>query len=166
MTPTHRQLFFIAALACAGMMAFSLYLQEVVKLEPCPLCIVQRVFMIAIGVVALLAALHNPSLPGRRLYAGLLGLLAIGGGAAAMRQVWLQHLPADRVPECGPSLDYMLDAFPLSETLQLVFRGSGQCAKVDWTFLSFSIAEWTLLVFTGFLIFAGVVIFNKTLASH
>lgn len=166
MTLTHRHLFLIAALACAGMIAFALYLQEVLNLEPCPLCIFQRVFIIAIGVVALLAALHNPARLGRGVYAALMGLLAIGGGAVATRQVWLQHLPADQVPECGPSLDYMLDVFPLSQTLQLVLRGSGECAKVDWTLLGFSIAEWMLVVFTGFLVYAGVLIFNKSLASH
>ena len=166
MTITYRHLFFLAALACAGLMAFALYLQEALHLEPCPLCIFQRVCVMAIGAVALMAALHNPGRLGRRLYAGLLGLLAIGGAALAGRQVWLQHLPADQVPECGPGLEYMLEAFPLNQTLQLVLRGSGECAKVDWTLLGFSIAEWMLVVFAGFLIYAFVLTFTKTFASR
>lgn len=166
MTITHRHLFFLAALACAGLMAFALFLQQVLHLEPCPLCIFQRVFVMAIGAVALVAALHNPGLLGRRLYTGLMGLLAIGGGAVAGRQVWLQHLPADQVPECGPGLEYMLESFPLNETLRLVLRGSGECAKVEWTFLSFSIAEWMLVVFAGFLIYAIVLAGAKTFATR
>ena len=166
MTFTHRQLFFLAALASAGMIAFALYLQEALHLEPCPLCIFQRVFVMAIGAVAAVAAVHNPAALGRRLYAGLMGLLAVGGGAVASRQVWLQHLPPDQVPECGPGLDYMLESFPLNETLQLVLRGSGECAKVDWTLLGFSIAEWMLVVFSGFLIYALMLFFTKTFAAR
>lgn len=163
---THRHLFFLAALASAGMMAIALYMQHVMHLEPCPLCIFQRVFVMAIGAVALVAALHNPGLLGRRLYAGLMGVLAVGGGGVAGRQVWLQHLPADQVPECGPGLEYMLEAFPLGEMLRLVLRGSGECAKVEWTLLGFSIAEWMLVVFAGFLIYASVLAFAKLSASR
>ena len=166
MTISNRYLFLLAALACAGLMAFALYLQQVLNLEPCPLCIFQRVCVMAIGAVALMAALHNPGRLGRRLYAGLLGLLAIGGAALAGRQVWLQHLPADQVPECGPGLEYMLEAFPLNQTLQLVLRGSGECAKVDWTLLGFSIAEWMLIVFAGLLINAFILAFSKSFASR
>lgn len=154
MNITSRSGFLLAFVASLGLMGAALYMQHVMHLEPCPLCIFQRMFVIAIGVVALLGVLHNPGRVGRSLYAMLIGLLALGGGAVATRQVWLQHLPADQVPECGPSLDYMLEAFPLNQTLQLVFKGSGECAAVDWTFLGFSIAEWMLVVFTGFLLYA------------
>lgn len=154
MNLTSRSGFLLASIASLGLMGIALYLQHMEGIDPCPLCIFQRMFVIAIGVVALLGALHNPQLVGRRFYTTLIGLFALGGGAVAGRQVWLQHLPADQVPECGPSLDYMLEAFPLSETLQLVFRGSGECAVVDWTLLGFSIAEWMLVVFAGFLIYA------------
>lgn len=154
MNITSRNGFLLAFVASLGLMGAALYMQHVMHLEPCPLCIFQRVFVMAIGVVALLGVLHNPGRIGRSLYATLIGLLAIGGGAVATRQVWLQHLPADQVPECGPSLDYMLEAFPLNQTLQLVFKGSGECAAVEWTFLGFSIAEWMLVVFTGFLVYA------------
>ena len=154
MNITSRTGFLLAFIASIGLMGTALYLQHSLNLEPCPLCIFQRVFVMAIGAVALLGALHNPARVGRVLYASLIGLLALGGGAVATRQVWLQHLPADQVPECGPSLDYMLEAFPLNQTLQLVFKGSGECAAVEWTLLGFSIAEWMLVVFAGFLVYA------------
>ena len=154
MNITSRTGFLLAFIASLGLMGTALYLQHALDLEPCPLCIFQRVFVITIGAVALLGTLHNPARVGRVLYASLIGLLALGGGAVATRQVWLQHLPADQVPECGPSLDYMLEAFPLNETLQLVFKGSGECAAVEWTLFGFSIAEWMLVVFAGFLVYA------------
>jgi disulfide bond formation protein DsbB len=130
-------------------------MQHGLGLEPCPLCIVQRVAVIGIGVVLLVAALHNPAGWGRRVYAGVAALVALVGLATAGRNVWLQHLPPDRVPDCGPGLDYMLEAFPLSRTLEMVFKGSGECAEVQWTFLGFSIPEWMLLVF-GFYLLAGI----------
>lgn len=156
MTSTPRLVFLLGFLASCALIATALYMQHVLNLEPCPLCIFQRLFVMAIGGVALAGALHNPRLLGRRVYAALLALLALGGSAVAGRQVWLQHLPADQVPECGPGLDYMLETFPLQETLNLVLRGSGECAKVEWTFLGFSIAEWMLVVFAGYLVFAVI----------
>ena len=102
-----------------------------------------------VGAVALVAMLHNPATLGRRIYAGLTLLAASGGIAVAGRHVWLQHLPADEVPSCGPGLDYWMDTFPLQEVIQKVFRGSGECAKVDWVFLGLSLPEWTLALFIG-----------------
>jgi len=131
-------------------MSFALYLQHYQHLEPCPLCIFQRVAVIGISVTALIAAIHNPAVLGRRIYAGLTLLSTIWGLAVAGRHVWLQHLPADEVPACGPGLDYWMDTFPLQEVIQKVFRGSGECAKVDWTFLGFSLPEWTLVMFVGY----------------
>lgn len=156
MTITPRRLFVLGFLASCALIATALYMQYVLKQEPCPLCIFQRLFVIALGVVALAGALHDPGRHGRRAYAAVLALLALGGGAVAGRQVWLQHLPADQVPECGPGLDYMLETFPLQETLSLVLRGSGECAEVGWTLLGFSIAEWMLAVFAGYLVFAVI----------
>lgn len=155
-----RTLFVLGFLASFALMATALYMQYALNQEPCPLCIFQRVFVMAIGVVALLGALHNPSTAGRRVYAASLGTLALGGGAVAARQVWLQHLPPDRVPECGPGLDYMLETFPLRDTFNMVLRGSGECAEVGWTLLGFSIAEWMLVVFAGYLVYA-LILFSK-----
>jgi len=134
--------------ACVfGMLFAVLILQGYLELEPCPLCIFQRVAMIGMAAVFLLAALHNPAGWGARIYGALILLVAGGGAAIAARQSWLQHLPADQVPACGPDLDYMLDVFPLFDTIRMVLTGSGDCAEVKWTFLSLSIPEWTLILF-------------------
>jgi disulfide bond formation protein DsbB len=137
----------LVLLAIISMLFARLYLQAYLGLEACPLCMSQRVFVVLWGVIALLAALHNPAHWGRRVYAGLCGLAAWGGAAIAARHVWLQHLPADQVPACGPSLDYMLENLPFSETLSIVLAGDGNCALIDWTLLGFSIPQQTLAVF-------------------
>lgn len=133
-------------------MAYALYLQHYQHFEPCPLCIFQRVALMGAGIVALLAALHNPGLTGRRVYAGLTAIPVLGGLGVASRHVWLQHLPPDDVPACGPGLDYWLDTFPLREVVMKVLHGSGECAKIDWTFLGFSMPEWNLVLFGGLLV--------------
>jgi disulfide bond formation protein DsbB len=151
---SQRMLFVYGVALCVGLMLAALVLQHSLNLEPCPLCIFQRAFVIGLGVVMLIGALHNPKGVGRKVYGALVLLFAVAGVVVAGRHVWLQHLPADEVPDCGPGLQYMLDAFPLSETLELVFKGSGECAEVQWTFLSLSIPEWTLIVFLGLCAFA------------
>lgn len=152
---SQRTLFFAGLFGCVALIGIALYMQHVVGLEPCPLCILQRVAVIGMGAVLLVAAIHNPAGWGVRVYAGLTALVALFGLATAGRNVWLQHLPADRVPDCGPGLNYMLEVFPLSRTLEMVFKGSGECAEVQWTFLSLSIPEWMLFVF-GVYFLAGV----------
>lgn len=132
---------------CLGLLGYGYYLQYVQGLEPCPLCMVQRVVFMALAVVFLVAALHNPMGWGSRVYGGLLLLLGAAGAAVAGRQVWLQGLPPEQVPECGPPLDYMLDVLPLAEVLTTVLSGSGECAEVDWSFLGLSIAGWALPMF-------------------
>ena len=107
----------------------------------------QRISVGAWGVVALPAMLHNPAGWGNRCYAALCGLCAAGGGAVAGRHVWLQHLPPDQVPACGPSLEYMLETLPFSETLSIVLMGDGNCAETMWTFMGLSIPEQTLILF-------------------
>jgi len=136
-------------LAIVSMVFARFYLQEYLGLEACPLCMTQRVFVIAWGAVALIAVIHNPTGVGSRIYAGLCALAAIAGGAVAGRHVWLQHLPEDQVPACGPSLEYMLDTLPFSETISLVLMGDGNCAETAWTFLGLSIPEQTLLLFAA-----------------
>lgn len=156
-----RGIFLLMAVASAGLIAFALYLQHVLGEHPCPLCITQRLFVIAIGVIALLAALHNPPQTGRRVWAGLALLMALGGGAVAGRHVWIQHMPADQVPACGPDLAYMFQAFPFQQAVKLLFMGDGNCAEVGWTLLGFSIPEWTLLAFAGFAVAALVQLLRK-----
>lgn len=130
-------------------MLFALWLQYYQHLEPCPLCVFQRVAMMAVGALALVAFLHGPGPVGRRVYAALTLLAAAGGIAVAGRHVWLQHLPPEQVPACGPGLDYWMETFPLHEVMAKVFRGSGECAVVDWAFLGLSLPGWTLAGFVG-----------------
>lgn len=150
---SQRWLFAAGCALCAALLATALYFQHVMGLEPCPLCIFQRVFVIALGAVMLLAAIHNPARTGRRVYGALVLLFAGLGVVVAGRHVWLQSLPPEQVPACGPGLDYMLENFPLTQALALVFKGSGECAEVQWTFLGLSIPGWTLLVFAGLFLF-------------
>ncbi len=143
-----RAVFAALAALCAIAMAFAyFFLQQKLGLAPCPLCMTQRVFIVGCGVFALLAAIHNPRGWGLRVYGVLCTLFAVIGGAVAGRHVWLQHLPPDQVPACGPSLEYMLQTLPFSETLEIVLMGDGNCAETVWTFLGLSIPEQTLLVF-------------------
>tara|TARA_B110000503_G_scaffold41656_1_gene68464 strand:- start:922 stop:1452 length:531 start_codon:yes stop_codon:yes gene_type:complete len=137
----------LVLLAVVSMLFARLYLQAFLNLEACPLCMTQRVFVVSWGLIALVAALHNPLGWGRRVYAALCGLAAWAGAAVAARHVWLQHLPEDQVPACGPSLDYMLENLPFEDTLSIVLAGDGNCANVSWSLLGFSIPEQTLAVF-------------------
>ena len=144
---TPRLGYFAGLLICVLLFAFALYLQYYEYQNPCPLCILQRVAFIAMMVVFLAGAIHGPRRTGAVIYSTLLVIIAVIGAGIATRHVWLQHLPKDRVPECGPGLEYMLNKFPLTQALEKVFRGSGECAEVGWTFLTLSIAEWSLAWF-------------------
>jgi len=163
----NRRLPFAApALICAALLGYGYYLQYVQGLEPCPLCMVQRGFYLALIVVFALGALHGPARVGAALYGAQAILFAAGGIAAAGRQVWLQHLPADKVPACGPNLKYMLENFPLGETIQRLIQGDGECAVVDWRFLGLSIAEWSLLWFVLLCLYGAWLALRRTSASN
>lgn len=140
--------------ACAGLIAFALYLQHAVALEPCPMCILQRYAFIAIAGVALVAAIHNPRGVALLVYSGLVVLFALTGGGIAIRHSWLQHFPVKSF-SCGADLGYLLNTFPLAKALPAIFAGTGECSKVDWKFLGLSIPEWALV---WFLIFAVVAV--------
>ena len=145
-----RPWFLFVALACAGLLAYGLYVQHALFIDPCPLCVFQRLAFIWTGAVALLAAIHDPRRIGRLIYGGLLMAGTAFGLAIAGRHLWLQSLPADLVPDCGMGLNYMLDTLPFTQVLSEVFRGSGECAEVDWTFLGFSMPGWTFLWYLAF----------------
>ena len=145
-----RAAYAIGFLACAGLLAFAYYLEYFQNQEPCPLCILQRVAFLDMMIVFAVAAAHGPKRRGAVVYSGLLFVMAAMGAAIAGRQVWLQHLPPDKVPACGPGLDYMLERFPLGEALQKIFAGSGECAEAGWRFLGLTIAGWSLLWFVLF----------------
>jgi disulfide bond formation protein DsbB len=144
-----RAQFLFGLTCCAALLLYAIFAQYEQFADPCPLCIFQRIAMAGIGVVALLGALHNPkSVGGRRTYGVLAFLAAAIGAAIAARHVWLQHLPPDQVPACGPGLNYMLESMPsYFDVLKKVLQGSGECAEINWTFLGFSMPEWTLLCF-------------------
>ncbi len=147
--PSIRATFGGIALASLGLMGFALYLQHQVGLDPCPLCISQRIALIAVGITALLAFLHNPALTGQRIWATLTGFFALSGAGLAARHVWIQHLPPEKVPACGPGLEYLLDVFPWQEVIIMMLQGDGNCAEVTWTWLGLSIPAWTLIAFSG-----------------
>ena len=131
--------------ACAGLMAYALYAEHVLYLMPCPLCVFQRMAVIALGIVFLAAAIQNPSGVGRRVYA-VLALIAAGAGVGvAGRHVWLQNLPPEEVPTCGPGFDFIMSTFPMSEALSMIFTGSGECADIDWQFLGLSMPVWVVI---------------------
>ncbi len=142
-----RQFSLIGFIACSFGMAFALYMQYAKGYEPCPMCIFQRIAMIGAGLVFLLGALHEPQQFGRWVYAILAGLFSTAGALIAGRHVWLQSLPADQVPACGPTLDYLMDMLPFMEVLQMVIRGDGNCAKIDAAWIGLSLPAWTLMAF-------------------
>ena len=144
-----------------GLMSYGIYAEKVLYLDPCPLCLTQRMFYIGIGIFALIGLLMIRNLWVQRLAAILLSLSAVGGMLTAARQVWLQHLPPEQVPECGPGLQYWLENEPWLETLSLLFKGDGNCAEVHWRFIGLSIAEWSLIWFIGLLIVGLVLLFGR-----
>ena len=131
--------------ACACLLAYAYYAQFVLHLDPCPLCIFQRIGVFALGVLFLIAALHDPAAFGRRLYALLLSLAALATIGIAWRQLYIQSLPPGSVPACGASLDFMLKVFSLSEVLVKVLTGTADCARVTWRFLGLAMAAWVLI---------------------
>ncbi|MDQ3565207.1 MAG: disulfide bond formation protein B [Pseudomonadota bacterium] len=144
---TARRLYLSIFLICTALVAFALSLQHAQNLEPCPLCILQRYVFIVLGVVALLAFLHNPANTEKRVYGALFVLLSLAGAGTAGWHVWLQHQPPGMAADCGPGLDYMLETFPLTSALPMIFKGSGDRAEVAWKVLGLSIPEWALIWF-------------------
>ena len=140
--------------ASFGLVGLALYLQLRNHLEPCPLCIMQRIAFMALGVTFLMAALHNPAGLWRKFYGALQLAAAATGAGIAGRHVWIQANPEQVMAECGVGFDYMVEQFPMSKAIQLIFQGSGDCAVIDWTFLGMTIPQLSLLAFTGFGLYA------------
>jgi disulfide bond formation protein DsbB len=139
----------LGLLCCLGLLGYAWYAQAVLHLEPCPLCIFQRIGIAAIALVFLGAVLQAPRRAGALVYGGLILLTAAATAGVAMRHIWIQHLPEGSVPVCGATLSYMLDVFPLTDVIRKVLTGSGECAKVTWTFLGASMPEWVLIAAIG-----------------
>jgi disulfide bond formation protein DsbB len=153
-----RPLNFSGFLLCAGLLAYALYAQFHLGLDPCPLCIFQRIGIAALGVVFLIAALHHPRAGGARVYAVLIAVAALATVAVAARQVYLQHLPPGAIPSCGAPLSMMLKFMPLTTVIRKVLTGSGECGIVNWTFLGLAMPAWVLI--WAALLGAGGVIAN------
>ncbi len=151
-------------LACAGMMGFALYAEYVLFLDPCPLCVFQRLAVIALGIVFLVAAAHDAGKVGRRVYAGLIAVAAAIGAGVAGWHVHLQSLPPEEVPSCGPGLDYILKNNALGDALAIVFGGSGECADISWQFLGLSMPAWVLISVAALGAF-GIAVNLKTSAA-
>jgi len=146
-----RAIFALISAGCIALLAYGYYLQYFQHLEPCPMCIFQRICYFGIAVCAAVAVIHHPGRTASRVYSCIVAILALTGAGIAARQTWLQHLPPDKVPECGPGLDFMLEMYSFSEAILNVLRGTGECAVVDWRFLTLSIAEWSVICFLGIL---------------
>jgi disulfide bond formation protein DsbB len=144
-----RNVFGALTLMCLALIGYAFYAQYVLNLQPCPLCMFQRVAVILVGVVSLVAALHGPLALGSRVYTVFGLLFSLLGAAIAGRHVWLQSLPKDQLPSCAPPLDYMWDNFPFGSMLKTILMTSGECANIDWTLFGFSMPVWTLVWFVG-----------------
>jgi disulfide bond formation protein DsbB len=152
---------FLGALVCALLLAYAYYLQFYGGLEPCPLCIFQRVAVFAVAVVFLVAALHDPGPTGARIYGVLLLLVALAGMGVSARHLYIQSLPPGTVPSCGATLDFMLDMFPVYEVVRKVLTGSGECGVVDWRFLGLSMPAWVLISLVALALWAALVNFRS-----
>lgn len=150
-----RAMYLLGFLACAGLLGYAYYVQYALYLDPCPLCILQRMAFFLTGLLLLAGALHNPGRTGYRVYGSLAAFFSFLGIGVAGRHLWLQSLPPDQVPACGPGLEYLVSNFPLTDAFAMIFRGSGSCATVDWLFLGLAMPAWTLI---WYLLLAGVAV--------
>jgi protein dithiol:quinone oxidoreductase len=149
-------------LACALLIGYALYAEHVLGLAPCPLCIFQRVAVIALGIIFLIAAIHNPGRTGARVYGVLGALAALAGIGISARHIWIQAQPPGSVAACGADLDYLMEIMPLTEVVSKVLTGSGECGKVDWTLLGLSMPWWVAIALVALLIWSLIVNLART----
>ena len=155
-----RTIFLFIFLSCAGLISYAQYLQHIAGLLPCPLCVAQRLIYWLLGSTALLAFLQNPRNIGRQLYGGLMTIFALAGAVVAFRQSWLIRYPESF--ECGISPEErFLNALPIAEWWPGMFEANGDCADVDWEFLSLTIPDWSLIAFVSLGLLAGYAVFAK-----
>jgi protein dithiol:quinone oxidoreductase len=155
-----RIVFLLTFLACAVMIGMGFYLQDVLGLTPCPMCILQRYAFWAIGLTALACAIHGPRRWGVKVYAWMVVVFAVLGGGTAIRHSYVQHFPPPNA-SCGTDLEFLINNFPLAQALPKMFSGSGECSAVQWTFLWLSIPEWALVWFIIFGVTAFLVARHK-----
>ncbi len=149
--PSYRILNLAQVFSCIVLMIIAIvYFENILKLEPCYLCMTQRVFVVAIGIICALAVVHNPRQLGQRVYAALSIIVVIMGIYFSGKQLWLQSLPEDKVPSCGVPVDYLFDYFSVTEAISMLLRGDGNCAEVQWQFIGISMPGWVMICFIGF----------------
>lgn len=159
--PSTRLVASFVFLSCVALLASAYYFEFVMELEPCPLCIMQRVAVFAVGLVALVAWLHNSDGIMQRVYGFLVLLFAGIGAFFAGRHVWIQSLPEDQVPACGPSLEYMMDTMPFFQFIEVLMRGNGNCAEQSWVFLGLSMPAWVLVWFALYILSGCILIARR-----
>jgi disulfide bond formation protein DsbB len=152
MLNSNRPYYFLLFFICHELLLAAFYFENYLGLEPCPLCMVSRAVIFLLGISFLLAALHNPKGLVRKIYHGVFSVISLLGIAVSANHVYLQSLPADQVPSCGPSLNYMLDTLSVGDVIKELMQGSGSCAEANWDFLSLSMPAWMLIIYSGFLI--------------
>lgn len=151
---SNRQIFILIAVSCVGLLASAYYFEYAMFLDPCPLCMMQRIAVLLVGLAAIIGIVFTE--PTIQFIGSLVtALFALFGIGVAGRHVWIQNLPADQVPTCGPSLEYMVDTLPWAEVLAVMLRGNGNCADLQWSFLGLSMPMWVLVWFVGYFAVAG-----------
>jgi disulfide bond formation protein DsbB len=155
-----RPMMLLGLFITAAMFGTAMYMQHVMYLDPCPLCIVTRVIVLILAVLFLSALILNPAAWGRRVFGTLFTLSSLSAVIVSSRHSWLQHFPPSSEGSCGPGLNYWMDNLPTSEVIQNVFKGTAECSAVSWTLFGLSIPEWSLLVFLGFLFFSLRLLFK------
>ena len=144
---TSRQINLVIFLIVGSLLGYAAYSMKILGLEPCTLCITQQFFYCLIGISSFVSFLQNPGVTISRVYSFFISLFAIAGIWISGRQIWLQGLPEDEVPLCGPPLEYIIDVFPFADVLNALFMGDGNCAEIPWQFLGLSMAGWSFICF-------------------
>ena len=147
-----RHIHLIIFLIVGSLLGYAAYSMKVLGLEPCTLCITQQFLYCLIGLSSFVAFLHDPVTTSRRVYSFFISLFSLGGVWISGRQIWLQGLPEDEVPLCGPPLEYIIDVFPFADVINALFMGDGNCAEIPWQFLGLSMAAWSFIWFLIILI--------------
>lgn len=151
---TGRNGYLLGFAASFGLVGMALVIQQKYNLDPCPLCISQRIAFMSLGGLFLLAALHNPKNIWRKVHAALQVIGALMGSSIALRHMWIQAHPESLMDECGAGFDFMIENFPLKRAMELIFKGSGECAKIDWTLFGLTIPQLSLMAFVALALYA------------
>jgi len=154
---SYRFISLYAFLLAVGLLGFAGFMQLSMAMQPCPLCIMQRLIVAAIGLLFIAGIFHVPLSRNRKIYNGVILLFSILGILVSSRHIYLQHLPTGKAPTCGPGFNFLFQNLPTTDAIKMMFMGSGECSEVHWHFLGLTIPEWT---FIFFIIFAGLAIYQ------